>query len=138
MLFRSDQGPLAGILSGLIDLGKQRSHYGLFVTCDLWQWHPLWTEVFLKETSSSTDEPLLYSFDLETSDKVSFVPFPCWLHRDCLAILSEDWQIGSRSIRRAFELLSARHNRMPIPREYLPRSFNTPEELERLQDEQRD
>lgn len=126
-----DQGPLAGILSGLIDfqvLGQNTSPWALFTTCDLWMWNRRWSEMLVPASVSQDSLPgLLVHFESD-----SFLPFPCAVHRDALPEIRRAWESGCRSMRQLTRELGPLALPRSIDRNLFPRSFNTPEELKRL------
>ena len=136
-----DQGPVAGILAGLNDLRSAAQSrpvwpWALFIPCDLWTWDARWTEGLRPPDIAScsgkiaSETVLLVHFRIQR-----FSPFPCLIHRDALPILHQSWDRGCRSMRQLFEELAPASLSRELSTEYLPESFNTLEELKRLQRE---
>lgn len=136
-----DQGPVAGILAGLDDLrsaAQSRSvwPWALFIPCDLWAWDARWTEGLRPPDFAScsgevaSETVLLVHFLAQR-----FSPFPCLIHRDALPMLQQSWDRGCRSMRQLFEELAPATLSRVLSTENLPESFNTLEELKRLQRE---
>jgi molybdopterin-guanine dinucleotide biosynthesis protein A len=136
-----DQGPVAGILAGLIDLqatGTQSRPvwpWGLFITCDLWKWDPRWTERLRPPSDTDCGDTvpevaLLIHFQADR-----FYPFPCMIHRDALPKIQQAWRSGCRSMRQLFESLAPSAIPRDLSEDFLPESFNTLEEFKRLQGE---
>lgn len=136
-----DQGPVAGILAGLNDLRSAAQSrpiwpWALFIPCDLWTWDARWTEglrppdIESRSGAIALEAVLLVHFRSQR-----FSPFPCLIHRDALPMLQQSWDSGCRSMRQLFEELAPATFSRELSTEYLPESFNTLEELERLQRE---
>jgi len=136
-----DQGPVAGILAGLNDLRSAAQSrpvwpWALFIPCDLWTWDARWTEglrppdIESRSGENASEAVLLVHFRSQR-----FSPFPCLIHRDALPMLRQSWDSGCRSMRQLFEELAPATFSRELSTEYLPESFNTLEELERLQRE---
>ena len=136
-----DQGPVAGILAGLNDLRSAAQSrpvwpWALFIPCDLWTWDARWTEglrppdIESRSGENASEAVLLVHFRSQR-----FSPFPCLIHRDALPMLQQSWDSGCRSMRQLFEKLAPATFSRELSTEYLPESFNTLEELERLQRE---
>ncbi len=136
-----DQGPVAGILAGLNDLLSAAQSrpiwpWALFIPCDLWTWDARWTEglrppdIESRSGENASEAVLLVHFRSQR-----FSPFPCLIHRDALPMLRQSWDSGCRSMRQLFEELAPATFSRELWTEYLPESFNTREELERLQRE---
>lgn len=136
-----DQGPVAGILAGLNDLRSAAQSrpvwpWALFIPCDLWTWDARWTEglrppdIESRSGENASEAVLLVHFRSQR-----FSPFPCLIHQDALPMLRQSWDSGCRSMRQLFEKLAPATFSRELSTEYLPESFNTLEELERLQRE---
>lgn len=136
-----DQGPVAGILAGLNDLRSAAQSrpvwpWALFIPCDLWTWDARWTEglrppdIESRSGENASEAVLLVHFRSQR-----FSPFPCLIHRDALPMLRQSWDSGCRSMRQLFEEIAPATFSRELSTEYLPESFNTLEELERLQRE---
>ena len=134
-----DCGPVAGVLSGLLDLRNtsQASHpqgslvrpYALFVTCDLWEWNPCWSGMLIPPKTASQIEPgLLNYFQAD-----SFLPFPCSIHVDALPQVQDAWTLGARSMRSLLKALENVSRTIVAAEGQIPASFNTHEDLSRLQ-----
>lgn len=126
-----DQGPLAGILSGLTDLqgiDRQASPWALFTTCDLWMWDPGWSGILVPSTDSQVDlHGLFVHFESD-----GFLPFPCMIHREALPKIRRAWESGCRSMRQLIRDLGHLVVTRTLEVDLFPRSFNTPEDLRRL------
>jgi molybdopterin-guanine dinucleotide biosynthesis protein A len=136
-----DQGPVAGILAGLNDLRSAAQSrpvwpWALFIPCDLWTWDARWTEGLRPpDIESRSGEIASEAVFLVHFRSHRFNPFPCLIHRDALPMLQQSWDSGCRSMRQLFEELAPATFSRELSTEYLPESFNTLEELERLQRE---
>jgi molybdopterin-guanine dinucleotide biosynthesis protein A len=136
-----DQGPVAGILAGLNDLRSAAQRrpvwpWALFIPCDLWTWDARWTEGLRPpEIESRSGKIASEAVFLVHFRSHRFSPFPCLIHRDALPMLHQSWDRGCRSMRQLFEELAQATISRELSTEYLPESFNTLEELERLQRE---
>jgi len=150
-----DQGPVAGVIAALSDLRERlmnsnegvsqspTSAYCLLLPCDLWEWQPIWTERFSEVANALSSKPadLLVGLRRKPSEsgtpsRPDFIPFPCWLHVEALAILQRVWDEGQRSMRGVFRAMESQTAWIdlsaPDEEAILPRSFNTQEELGRL------
>jgi len=136
-----DQGPVAGILAGLNDLRSAAQSrpiwpWALFIPCDLWTWDARWTEGLRPPDIESRSGEIAFEAVLLVHFRSQrFSPFPCLIHRDALPMLQQSWDSGCRSMRQLFEELAPATFSRELSTEYLPESFNTLEELERLQRE---
>lgn len=135
-----DQGPVAGILSGILDLlanERSESPWALFTTCDLWLWNPLWSKLLVPDQMIPDPKGLLHYFRSSvhsgTVETNPFVPFPCAIHLDALPTIQHAWQAGCRSMRELFASLGSKAIAQVISKDLLPLSFNTLDDLERLQ-----
>jgi molybdopterin-guanine dinucleotide biosynthesis protein A len=135
-----DQGPVAGILSGMLDLlanERSESPWALFTTCDLWLWNPLWSKLLVPDQMIPDPKGLLHYFRSSvhsgTAETIPFVPFPCAIHRDALPTIQHAWQAGCRSMRELIASLGSKAIAQVISKDLLPLSFNTLYDLERLQ-----
>lgn len=135
-----DQGPVAGILSGMLDLlanERSESPWALFTTCDLWQWNPLWSKLLVPDQMIPDPKGLLHYFRSSvhsgTAETIPFVPFPCAIHRDALPTIQHAWQAGCRSMRDFISSFGSKAIAQVISKDLLPLSFNTLDDLERLQ-----
>jgi molybdopterin-guanine dinucleotide biosynthesis protein A len=142
-----DQGPVAGILSGMLDLltyQHSASPWALFITCDLWLWNPYWSKLLIPDhlvaTSFGVGESpngLLHHFQASLqSDGIQtnlFVPFPCTIHLGALPTIQEAWHAGCRSMRELIAILGPKAITRALPTELLPLSFNTLDDLQGLQ-----
>ncbi|MFN6131211.1 MAG: molybdenum cofactor guanylyltransferase [Planctomycetota bacterium] len=124
-----DGGPLAGLLTALGDCQSSGSLCGLIVNCDLiprtWDWlgpaHQRWR-----------DGPS--SIVVLRSDP--FMPMPGLYAATILDVATRLWQEGKRSLRDVHEELRGSIASLDWPIDKLPRSFNTPEELQNILDEE--
>ena len=136
-----DQGPVAGILAGLNDLRSAAQSrpiwpWALFIPCDLWTWDARWTEGLRPPDIESRSGEIAFEAVLLVHFRSHrFSPFPCLIHRDALPMLRQSWDSGCRSMRQLFEELAPATFSRELSTEYLPESFNTLEELERLRRE---
>ena len=135
-----DQGPVAGILSGMLDLlvnERSASPWALFTTCDLWLWNPHWSKLLVPDQIIPEANGLLhyfqYSVQSGTAETIPFVPFPCAIHLDALPTIQHAWQAGCRSMRELFAIFGSKAIAQLISMDLLPLSFNTLDDLERLQ-----
>lgn len=142
-----DQGPVAGILSGMLDLltyQQSSSPWALFITCDLWLWNPKWSKLLTPDIPVADSfrvgeypKGLLHHFqDCVQSDGIQtklFVPFPCTIHLGALPTIQDAWHAGCRSMRELIATLGPRAITRALPTELLPLSFNTLDDLEGLQ-----
>lgn len=135
-----DQGPVAGILSGMLDLpakDRSASPWALFTTCDLWLWNPLWSKLLVPDQMIPEPNGLLHYFrssvQAGTVETNPFVPFPCAIHQDALPTIQRAWQAGCRSMRELIAIFGSSAISQVISTDLLPMSFNTLDDLERLQ-----
>jgi len=145
-----DQGPLAGILAGLIDLQSEsqacarsggdqshRSAWALFITCDLWEWDRVWSERLIPASleGDGTQGRLRY-FSPDASSG-GFMPFPCAIHLGAIPGIQQVYDSGCRSMRELLLKSQGLAQGVSIGGAYLPKSFNTLEELRALQENSR-
>lgn len=127
--FHPDGGPLAGLLTALADCQSSRSHCGLIVNCDLiprtWDWLGPMDQRWRAGPSSIV---------VLRSD--SFMPMPGLYATAILDVATRLWQEGKRSLRDVHEELRGSIATLDWPIDRLPRSFNTPEELQNILDEE--
>lgn len=145
-----DQGPLAGILAGLIDLQSaaqadshngfdrsNRSAWALFITCDLWQWDRVWSDLLIPASlESETTLMGLRYFSAEPASK-GFMPFPCVVHLGATRNIQKEYDSGCRSMRDLLLKSQGLAQGVSLGGNSPPKSFNTPEELRALQETSR-
>ncbi|MBU6387904.1 MAG: molybdenum cofactor guanylyltransferase [Planctomycetes bacterium] len=129
--FEADRGPVAGVLSGLLDhctLGQATSPWALFLSCDLWSWNPEWSGLLVP----GVDDLPSVSGVLRYFRAVDFLPLPCVIHRRALPQIQIAWDRGIRSFRELISSLGQGGVWVPIEPHRVPVSFNTPEDLRGL------
>ena len=121
----ADGGPLAGLLTALADCHSSSEFYGLIVNCDLiprtWDWLGPMEQRWRDSPSSIV---------VLRSDP--FMPMPGLYATAILDVAMRLWQEGKRSLRDVHEELRGSIAALDWPVEKLPRSFNTPEELQTI------
>jgi molybdenum cofactor guanylyltransferase len=151
--FEPNAGPLAGVITALEDFRDRgraseqatgigstaarasSSGWALIVNCDLILWREAWSQTLLRGTALGVWISVLSSTD--------FVPFPGLYSPALLPSARERWRAGTRSMKGLFEAVADRWSAVDGPQAAeaeakregtewrLPRSYNTPEELER-------
>jgi molybdenum cofactor guanylyltransferase len=121
----ADGGPLAGLLTALADCHSSSEFYGLIVNCDLiprsWDWLGSMEQRWRDSPSSIV---------VLRSDP--FMPMPGLYATAILDVATRLWQEGKRSLRDVHEELRGSIAALDWPVDGLPRSFNTPEELQTI------
>jgi molybdopterin-guanine dinucleotide biosynthesis protein A len=131
-----DQGPLAGILAGMLDLhanNRSASAWAIFVTCDLWMWNPGWSNLLVPHSVDPESQLGLLHYFQSDVDSEGFLPFPCSIHIDALPKIQNAWKSRCRSMRELIASLAPLAITHPIQEDLLPLSFNTPGDLKRFQ-----
>lgn len=149
-----DQGPLAGILAGLVDLqanlpdGSLRMEspkrpsselslasnsvdagWAMFLTCDLWLWEPAWSVRLVPTLIPSGDAQSVLHYFHDGTSHGGFTPFPCAIHAEATATVQQAYNSGIRSMRKLIAVLKDLARGVDVDGVNPPRSFNTQEEL---------
>ena len=129
--FEPDRGPVAGVLSGLLDhcrFGQATSPWALFLSCDLWSWKPEWSSLLVPSVQDLPGVSGVFRY----FRSVDFLPLPCVIHRRALPEIQIAWDRGIRSFRELISSLGQGVVSVPIEPHRGPVSFNTPEDLRGL------
>jgi len=127
-----DSGPMAGIMAALSNCRSQGPESCLIANCDLipshGNWPRNWGWLDAMEASRSNDSISIVIF--ESSD---FAPLPGLYAANLSELAAQLWERGKRSLRDLHQAVqeSQRHaiNKISWPVKDMPRTFNTPEEL---------
>lgn len=127
-----DQGPVAGILSGMLHhraMGGSVTPWVLFLSCDLWKWNPVWSRLLVPVMDNPDSKTGVFRY-FEGKD---FLPLPCLIHQSALPEIQNAWDRENRSLRQLVRSFGLGAVSVAVELDQLPESFNTLAELRRLQ-----
>ena len=123
-----DAGPLHGIQRALKDCRDKSLGFCWILTCDLWEWNPLWEEIVTEVPFDRKKK--CFAILLEAHDQ--FIPFPGVYSVSSLKTIEKAWDQGIRSLRSWQTTIHDRIERVPIIKNAYPQTFNTLEEFAKL------
>ena len=124
-----NSGPLAGVLAALRDADRLGIEWCFISSCDILDWRPEWRARLVSAIQSC---PNSVAAVLSNGDAKDFRPFP-GLYRTLLwEFGSELWSEGVRSMREFHRRIDKKVEKCLVAHDLLPKSFNTPAELQRL------
>lgn len=129
-------GPLAGIATALEHCGHGPQSKCWILNCDLVEWQGIWNEtVFSLPEQALDDAYLVMLASQENADAGAVLchqPFPGLYDTRSLPYLQAPDVISKRSVFSWVSQFATRCTWVSIPNAFIPRTFNTPDELQSL------